>query len=202
MKKLDIALLIGFIFTVILTGFGHFTSQYVDLKDNVIRLHILANSDSSEDQKLKLKVRDRILQDTQNIFRSDMSLDEMEKSISCSLSVIEEIAENEIIKNGYDYSVKAELVNMPFNDRTYGEITLPAGYYDALRITIGNAEGHNWWCMMYPSMCIPSSVDWDEYNNVFSSEEIDMMKNPQNYRFKFKIAEIFEKFRRLFGNES
>ena len=124
-------------------SFVGFEADCREISQSVFRLHILANSDSQEDQDLKLKVRDRILQDTQGLFESTGDLQQTEEQVAQHLPEIREIALDEIHKQGYSYDVQIYMVNMWFETRTYDTITLPAGNYDALRIVIGNGEGHN-----------------------------------------------------------
>ena len=121
----------------------------------MLRLHILANSDSIDDQALKLKVRDKVLAQTEALFRSQPeNAADAEQLVAEHLETLEQTAQQLVWDEGYSYAVKAQLVEMPFDDRTYGEWTMPAGDYEALRITIGEAAGQNWWCVMYPSLCV------------------------------------------------
>ncbi len=167
-----------------------------DISDNVLRLHILAESDNDYDQALKIKVRDRILSDFGNRFASVKSRKE---SISLAEELLPEIelaAKDEIIKQGYDYSAKASLEEVSFPTKTYDNITLPAGKYLAVRIIIGSGEGHNWWCVMYPPLCLSSettesakealkeSLTPEEYALLTQSEESIKVK------LKFKTAEV------------
>ena len=194
MKKIDIALLIGIILAIVLSNLKVFAQNYDNLKTDVVRLHILANSDSDEDQALKLKVRDKILETGKELFDGSKSVEETERIIKEEMPEFKKTAEQVIADNGYDYSVNCELVNMYFDERIYDEFTLPAGNYDAFRITIGKAEGHNWWCVMYPPLCLPAAMDEKEFKECFTPEEIDMIKNPKKYKVKFKIVELYEKW--------
>jgi stage II sporulation protein R len=195
MKKIDIALLAGLVIAIIVSNLSAFADKYSDIKSSVIRLHILANSDSESDQALKLKVRDEILKQTADLFDDNLSFDETEKRVAKNLDVFEEIARETILSNGYDYPVKCRLVNMEFNDRQYDDFTLPAGRYDALRIEIGDAHGHNWWCVMYPPLCLPAAEDIEQYSDIFTPDEIKMLKEPGRYKIKFKIVELIEKLK-------
>ena len=144
MNKLDIAFLLGLIIAIIISSVNSFAKDLENISESVLRFHILANSDSQEDQDLKLKVRDAILEETADLFEEGHTRLEVEQIALDNLSGIQEIAERVIAENGYNYSVKCELTYMEFDARTYDTITLPAGYYDAIRITIGEAKGHNW----------------------------------------------------------
>lgn len=193
-KLIEISMALGIILTVMVSCLIEFKSTYDDLQENVLRMHILANSDSPEDQELKLKVRDALLENSKDIFGDCNNIDEAEKLVTEKLELIQQIAEDVIAENGYEYPVKAELTNMQFDDRTYDNLIMPSGYYDAIRITIGNAEGHNWWCVMYPAMCV--SAVTNDNNNVadeyFNDTTMDMLENHDKYELKFKCVEWLE----------
>ncbi len=196
MKKFSCALLIGMIGAIIFSNISAFAGNYNNLQNNVLRLHILANSDSTEDQRLKLKVRDEILAHSDELFGKSKNIWEAEKNIEEKLERIEEIANQTIKENGFSYTAKAELTkDMEFESKVYDEITMPEGTYDALRITIGNADGHNWWCVMYPPLCLPVEGVTEEY---FSEEEADILYNPEKYEVRFKCVEIFEDIKNFF----
>lgn len=198
MKLLIKSACIAFILTVIYSVIP-FQAECADISEEVFRLHILANSNSVTDQNLKLKVRDRVLECTENLFEKADSKEEAINIISDNLQYITNIAYNEVINNGYSYSVKAEITNMYFTTRYYENYTLPSGMYDALRITIGDGSGKNWWCVMYPSLCI-STVEEQEQKakSVFDEQQYDIVKNEQ-LQYKFKVVEIFEKICECFS---
>lgn len=183
---------IAFVLTVIYSVIP-FQAVCAEIPNDVFRFHILANSDSEEDQALKLKVRDKVLERTKILFDTANSKSDAEKFVKANLETIEEIAQNEVYKNGYNYPVKAEVVNMHFDTRYYESYTLPSGMYDALRITIGNAKGHNWWCVMYPSICI-STVDEgkDRAKDALSDDEYSVVTD-NKVEYKFFIVELFQK---------
>ena len=184
--------IIAFVLTVIYSVIP-FQAVCAEIPNDVFRFHILANSDSDEDQVLKLKVRDKVLEKTKILFDTANSKSDAEEFVKANLGTIEEIAQNEVYKNGYNYPVKAEIVNMHFDTRYYESYTLPAGMYDALRITIGNEKGHNWWCVMYPSICI-STVDEgkDRAKNALSDDEYSVVTDDK-VEYKFFIVELFQK---------
>lgn len=184
--------IIAFVLTVIYSVIP-FQAVCAEIPNDVFRFHILANSDSEEDQALKLKVRDKVLERTKILFDTANSKSDAEKFVKANLETIEEIAQNEVYKNGYNYPVKAEVVNMHFDTRYYESYTLPSGMYDALRITIGNAKGHNWWCVMYPSICI-STVDEgkDRAKDALSDDEYSVVTD-NKVEYKFFIVELFQK---------
>lgn len=189
---------IAFVLTVIYSMIP-FRMECKEISDEVFRLHILANSDEDYDQQLKLKVRDKVLLYTESLFENAQSKEEAENLISENLQPICNTVQKEVYNNGYDYPVKAQITKMYFTTRNYESYTLPSGMYDALRITIGSGEGHNWWCVMYPSICISSEESKDEAaKETFNDSQYDIVKN-EKYEYKFKIVEIFEKICSYFG---
>ena len=179
----------AFILTVIFSLLP-FQAACAELPEDVFRLHILANSDSEADQTLKLQVRDRVLEYSEQLFEHAGSREEAEKLCRGRLQEIADVAAGEVKAQGYEYPVKAELVNMYFTTRHYDSYTLPAGMYDALRITIGNGEGHNWWCVMFPSLCVSSQPD-EQARQALSDSEYRVVKN-EKHVYKFFIVELFE----------
>lgn len=193
-KSACIAFVIAVLYSVI-----PFQASCSDISDEVFRLHILANSDSAEDQALKLSVRDKVLEYTEDLYNGAESKQTAERITGEYLRQITEIAANEIKARGFSYSVKAEIKKMYFSTRVYSDYTLPAGMYDALRITIGKGEGHNWWCVMYPSLCVSAAVSRDEKaREVFNENEYQLVKS-ENTEYKFKIVEIFEQIKSYFN---
>lgn len=192
-KSICIATVICVIFSLI-----PFNAQCKDISGNVFRLHILANSDSKQDQELKLKVRDKVLKYTESIYKNADNKAEAEKLTVKNLQSIADTAKKEVIKNGYNYPVKAQICHMYFNTRYYGKVTMPSGFYNALRITIGKGEGHNWWCVMYPSLCVGSSTDYNSLKENTSDDEYNLMTN-EKYEVKFKTLEYFEKICSFFS---
>lgn len=192
MKLFLKSLCVAFVLTVIFSMLP-FETECKEISNEVFRLHILANSDAESDQELKLKVRDKVLEYTESLFENSHSKEETENAVSDNLQEICNVALKEVRYNGYDYGVTAEITNMYFTTRYYDSYTLPSGMYDALRITIGSGEGHNWWCVMYPSVCISSEENQDKAaKEALNENQYDIVKNEQ-YEYKFKIVEIFEK---------
>lgn len=193
LKAFSAAMVICIIFSVI-----PFSAECTDISGEVFRLHILANSDSKADQNLKLKVRDRVLKYTESLYKTAQSPQEAEKLTSDNLQSIANIAALEVKRNGYDYPVKAQIKRMYFDTRYYGKVTMPSGMYKALRITIGEGNGHNWWCVMYPSLCVGASTDYDALKNETTDSQYEIMTR-EGYEFKFKIVEYFVKISSLFS---
>lgn len=199
MKLLIKSAAFGLVLTILLSGL-YFHAECKVISNSVLRLHILANSDSEEDQALKLRVRDAVLEKAGYLFSSAHSKEEATKLTKATLSEIEEIAQACITEQGYDYTVKAELTSMFFQTRIYDHIAMPAGVYDALRITIGSGQGQNWWCVMYPPICLPAAEKKDELEDVLEEEQVDILENQPKYEIKFKVVEIFESIANFFTN--
>ena len=169
-----------------------FSAQSESISDSILRVHIIANSDSKKDQDFKLKVRDMVQNICYNIYEDNdtSTLEQAEKIASDNLDYIRECVQKEAYAEGFDYTVKAELVNMYFTNRTYGDITLPAGYYDAVRIILGEGKGHNWWCVMFPPICISACENTAEISDVLSEKQTETVTD-SSYKYKFKIYEIY-----------
>ena len=187
------SLLIAFIFSSYMS-LSSFMASGENIRNNVLRLHIKANSDSDEDQSLKLKVRDEILKESPEIFSGVKNLKDAVKNCENAKKKIQKTAEKVIRENGYDYSVKTEIGRSFFPVKTYeNEVTLPAGDYTALKITIGEGKGHNWWCVMFPPLCLPAAEGEKTLSDVLDENEESLVKINPKYEFRFKIAELFEK---------
>ncbi len=166
-----------------------FVNSCEELSEDVLRVHILANSDSAADQSLKLGVRDRVLNECSDYFNACGDKDEAIEITKSHLGEIEQIASSEIKRRGFDYPVTAQVGEMYFNTRYYDDFTMPAGRYDALRLTIGDGEGQNWWCVMYPSLCLPAVTErTDELPDVLVGEDTEI-----DVRFA-----VYELLKRLF----
>ena len=157
MKGFESLLLIGLVFTLFSSGVNKTVTAGNEIRSETLRLHIIANSDSEEDQQLKLKVRDAVLEATGELFAEVSGKTEAVAAAEYSANDIKEIAEKTIAEEGFDYPVQVEVTEMWFETRSYEGFTLPAGDYDAVRIIIGEGEGKNWWCVMYPALCIPGA---------------------------------------------
>lgn len=174
------------------------------LAENLIRLHVIANSNSQEDQEVKYKVRDEILKYMSSQTVDLKSTDEAKNLICNNISHIEEIAKQTLEANGYNYEVKAYFGKFPFPTKVYGDVTLPAGEYQSLRVVLGKGAGANWWCVMFPPLCfvdaskgvVPDSSK-AQMQNVLSEEEYNLaMSNSagstSEVKFKFKIVELLQ----------
>lgn len=171
-----------------------------NISDNVFRLHVLANSDSEEDQNLKFIVRDNLLNYMNKLCSNCTNKEEAISIVEENKEIFKQIAVDTIKKEGYSYDVNINIGNFEFPTKEYGDISLPAGNYDGLRIEIGKAEGQNWWCVMFPPLCfvdVSSGVVPDESKELLkenlSEEEFTLISDNSSseINFKFKLLEIF-----------
>ena len=181
-------------------AFSYANTLSNNISESVFRLHVIANSDSKEDQALKYLVRDRLIEYMNKLSANITNKEEAIKIASEHKSDFYEIAINTIKENGYDYPVNINIGNFSFPTKNYGDISLPAGNYDALRVEIGNAKGQNWWCVMFPPLCfidVTSGIVPDDSKQLIkenlSDEEYSLIsKSNSKMKFKFKILEFFE----------
>ena len=175
-----------------------------DIANSVFRLHVIANSDSVEDQSLKLKVRDELLSYMNSLSENCNSKDEVMELAKEHINDFKEIASKVILDNGFDYGVDVQVGLNDFPTKYYGDIALPAGTYDALRVKIGDASGQNWWCVMFPPLCfvdvssgiVPDSSK-EEMKDNLNDEEYDLINKSDSdeITFKFKLVEFFQNLR-------
>ncbi len=201
MKKFLPFLLLIMLFVVFFffTIDNYASTVSTDLSNSFFRLHILANSDSDEDQELKLKVRNKIIEYmNKHNFKSKQ---DAINYVQNNTNEFYKIAENTIKENGYNYSVKINIGNFYFPTKYYGNISLPAGYYDGIKIEIGEAKGQNWWCSLFPPLCfvdissgIVDEEDLEDLENNLNDEEYKLITDSNNkIKFKFKIIELLNK---------
>ncbi len=186
------------LFTIILS---YAKSAGADISNSVVRLHIVANSNSASDQKLKLQVRDRILRDTSHIFNQSLNCNQALKLARENTDYIKSIAKDEILRAGFDYDVSINVGETNFPTKVYENIALPKGKYNAVNIRIGNSQGENWWCVMYPPLCftdgivrmpddtkkqLKESLSPSDYKLITQSSE------SVSVEIKFKLVEIFQ----------
>ena len=209
-KKLNfifILTILVFIYIALLS-FNYSKAISSNLLDSVFRLHIIANSDSSADQELKLKVRDNIINYMNTLTSSSSDKKDVISMVNNHLDSFKEIELNTIKENGYNYDVNIEIGNFHFPTKSYGDISFPAGNYDALKIEIGDAIGQNWWCVLFPPLCFVNSstgvVPDDSKNTLkenINSESYEIISegnnsndNTSDIKIKFKIIEFFNNF--------
>ncbi len=198
--KSFLIILLLLILYVLICAFSYVKAVSEDLCDSVFRLHVIANSDSEDDQNLKYMVRDNLLEYMNTICKDCNSKDEAIKLVEENKNVFKKIALNTIYEQGYDYNVNINIGNFEFPTKYYGDISLPSGYYDALRVEIGEAKGQNWWCVMFPPLCfvdVSSGIVPDDSKEVLKSnlsdEEYTLISDNSNDNidFKFKLIELF-----------
>lgn len=208
-KIILISLLISLVLTSFLTVFSKEYSKKVqdDLASSVIRFHVIANSDLEEDQELKRKVRDVVLQNMKDSLNNSDDINETRVILSDNIDYIEQLSREVILKWNKNYDVKVRLCQSNFPTKRYGDIVLPPGEYETLKIELGEAKGHNWWCVMFPPMCfvdathgvVPDEMK-DELKNVLTDDEYNLIlatkyEDEMPIKIKFKVVEWWqEKF--------
>lgn len=185
------ALAMGLTATVLLT-FGRFTAVCGEIRSQVVRLHVLANSDSEEDQALKLRVRDAVLAASDGLLNGVTDTEAALAAVQAQLPRLQAAAQACVAENGYNYPVAVEVREMYFTTRTYDAGTLPAGQYHALRVTIGEGAGRNWWCVVYPPLCLSAAAEPAHLSDVLDEEACDAVEHPDRYEVRFKVVEWLE----------
>ena len=188
---------------VLVTAVSYISWQVNDIEDSVLRLHIVANSDSDEDQALKLKVRDEVVDRCGFLFENCVSAEQSIKTAADNIGFIKYVAEQVITENGYNYDADCQVTQCSFPTKHYERpgdsvVSLPRGEYNALNIKIGAAKGKNWWCVMYPPLCfvdgvasVPDETDELLKSQLTASEyELIPESDRPEIKIKFKIAEL------------
>ncbi|MBQ8539630.1 MAG: stage II sporulation protein R [Ruminococcus sp.] len=173
-----------------------FESTCVKLQSDVLRLHILANSDSATDQQLKLEVRDKVIAKIAPLYEKVENKEQAIDVTKANLGLIEQVAQTVVDSHNADYNVNAIVTNEFFGTRYYDDFTMPAGMYDTLQITIGEAQGKNWWCVMYPTLCVGASSKISMEEDL-SDDEYKVITS-QDIEYKFKIVEYYESIKSFF----
>lgn len=198
-KKLFLIIIL-LITYIIISAISYVSAVSGNISESVFRLHVIANSDSTEDQNLKYIVRDELLK-YMNTLTQNISSKESALNIAIEhKDDFYRIAKETIKNNGFDYDVKIEIGNSFFPTKHYGDISLPSGYYDSLKVEIGNASGQNWWCVMFPPLCfvdMSTGIVPDESKQTIQEnlrdEEYALISQTgnSNISFKFKLVEFF-----------
>ena len=193
MKRLtlDIIMAAGLALALALRSFSGFAQECEGVQDAVLRLHIPANSDSVYDQRIKLQLRDYILAEYGAQLSQAQDLADAEQRIRQLLPELERGCNEFLSRQGVDYQAYAELTDMYFTTRTYEDVTLPAGTYTALRVTLGSGEGHNWWCVMFPPLCIPAASEFNEAETLLADELA--VTESSGVTVKFALYEFLKK---------
>lgn len=201
-SKFKIILILFILFSIYTTicAISYVQAVSSDISNSVFRLHVIANSNSDDDQALKYKVRDNLLHYMNDICSNCKSKQEAINIVTEHNDEFKQVALDTIKNEGYSYDVNINIGNFKFPTKNYGDISLPAGYYDALKVEIGDAKGKNWWCVMFPSLCfvdissgIVPNESKEELKNVLSDEEYSIISDDSNpeMQFKFKLLELF-----------
>ena len=198
-KMICILTILLFIY-ISICAFSYAKSVSNNITDSVFRLHVIANSDSQEDQALKYKVRDSLIDFMNSLVPNCSNKEEAINIVNSHIEDFKNIAMKTIKEEGFNYSVNINIGNFEFPTKHYGDITLPAGLYDALRVEIGEAKGQNWWCVMFPPLCfvdvtsgvVPENSKKELESNLSKEEFALISENKsQDIQFKFKLLELF-----------
>lgn len=201
-SKVKMVIILSFLLFIYTTicALSYAKNVSTDIANNVFRLHVIANSDSEEDQNLKYKVRNNLLSYMNEICKNCETKQEAISSVEKNKEIFKQIALDTIRSEGFSYDVNINIGNFEFPTKDYGDISLPAGFYDALRVEIGEAKGQNWWCVMFPPLCfvdVTSGVVPEEskelLENNLSEEEFALVSDSSDseIQFKFKLLEFF-----------
>lgn len=189
LRAARLALCLGTLACILLSQFAAFAQACAGVRKDTLRLHILANSDSPQDQALKLAVRDAILEEYGNLFAQQATQQEAKAIAQAHLSDMEQTAARVLAEAGCPQPVHAHVVNMMFHTKEYDGFTLPAGRYDAVRIELGQAAGHNWFCVLFPPLCVPAAADADD-GPAYPQDEQAAVHTP--YKVKFAALEWWQ----------
>lgn len=190
--KIEASILIALIICCVF-NINAFSEQCDSIRGKMLRMHVIANSDTNKDQALKLKVRDAVLSAGSEIFDGSVTATDAQTKINPHIDYLETVALETIKNEGFDYNVKITVENEYFKTRTYdNSVTLPAGYYTAVKVIIGEGAGQNWWCVMFPPMCLPAAEAECEISDVLTEDETEIVTETDKYKFRFKIIEFFE----------
>ena len=183
MIEISVALALVFAFTISAVGFGR---ECEKVRGEVVRLHVLANSDSEADQAVKLLVRDALLGSGSELFSGEVT--------ARGAAVAEKVLRD----NGFDYGADIRLVNEYFTTRSYEGFTLPAGRYTAVKVVLGSGKGHNWWCVMFPPLCLPAASEKTDIDAVLGRDGAELIEGGSKYEIRFKIVEVIESIKEKF----
>ncbi len=188
--SLAVALVVSVLFSIV--GFGF---ECNDIRNDVLRLHILANSDNEKDQQVKLAVRDALLNCGNELFSGYTDKENAKIILKKEEKELTDAANKVLKENGFDYEACIYLAEEYFTTRSYESFTLPAGEYLALKVILGKGDGRNWWCVMFPPLCLPAATDKTDLNLFFGENGTEIIQNTAKYELRFKIVEIFEELK-------
>lgn len=195
------------LFCIALVGLCFYLdTEQNELAEKMLRLHVLANSDSDEDQALKLRVRDQVLTVVQPWLESKPNVTEVEKTLREKAPELQRQAENVIRDAGYDYPVTVSVEHTWFPTRQYDNFSLPAGKYDSLRVIIGEGKGHNWWCVVFPPLCLAATTETVSQNaeeaGLSDKDVLLILEDNDEYVIKFKAIELWEHLKHSLDKEN
>lgn len=196
--KIILSLFSGALSLYIAFSCTYFAGAAQSVREDVVRLHILANSDSEKDQKIKLKVRNELLEKNTLILSDGVNQDNAVEYFELSKDELLETARDVLRENGFDYDVKVYLEKEYFETREYGELIFPAGEYTALKVVLGEGRGKNWWCVMFPPLCVPAADDIEVKNNTedyLTESGNEIVNGGKKYIMKFKLLEMYEELK-------
>lgn len=196
--KIILSLFSGALSIYIAFSCTYFAAAAQSVREDVVRLHILANSDSEKDQNIKLKVRDALLEKNTLILSDGVNQDNAVEYFELSKDELLETASDVLRENGFDYDVKVYLEKEYFETREYGELIFPAGEYTALKVVLGEGRGRNWWCVMFPPLCVPAADDIEVKNNTedyLTESGNEIVNGGKKYIMKFKLLEMYEELK-------
>lgn len=199
--KLNFALAIGLIVAIITSPFTVFAKECNQIRNEVLRLHIIPNSNTQEDQQIKLIIRDKILEIDEELFLNAGSRDNAIAIAKENLEYIKKTASDTLASHGFTYGVNVEVCKMYFTTREYDTFTLPAGRYDAIRITLGEAKGNNWWCVLYPTLCVPAASKRQNLDDVLTKSQQEIIEGKSEYEIRFASVELWEKIKQYFSDK-
>lgn len=191
-KKIAVFVPVFLAFILFICSFVPLITTGESISNKVLRLHIIANSDSDYDQNVKLKVRDEVLKLSGDMFADCKTLEDAKNVSQNNIDLIQSVANNTLSSLGCSEAATVAVAKEYFSTRIYDDFTLPAGIYDSIKIVIGNGEGHNWWCVMFPQVCLSGCTK--DLEDDLTDEEIKMIHS-KDYILKFKAVEIYEKLK-------
>lgn len=191
-RRMEAALLAGLLLAAAAAPCADFASACAGVRQQVLRLHVLANSDSPCDQQHKLAVRDALLAQSGALFGGAEDFAQARQLAEQNLALLEQTARRTLRSRGCSHGVRAELVPHGFATRSYGALTLPAGEYLALRVVIGEGEGQNWWCVMYPPLCLPAAAGQPQ-----TDPALQELNSAPAHRVGFAVVELWQRAKNL-----
>lgn len=195
--KIELAALVAFIICVSLSTYK-LDSECEGIRENVLRLHVVAASDSDSDQKIKLQLRDELLVKGKELFSDASTKAEAEKKLSDGISLMQQTADSFLEKKGYPHKASVSLGKSYFPTRCYETFTLPAGIYDALKVTIGSGEGQNWWCVMFPALCLPAAEkNKADFDGILTQKQQSIITD-EKYEVRLWLVEKWQEMKEFF----